>query len=130
MTIREDVARELCRQALRADRGAYDKIEFDVGVLWPQFVPNANAVLALLPAQGWQEISTAPNDGDCRWYGLHVTHKSGNEWFEAHYISHDDDGQMRLPSCDNFDDWAFSDFEVWCDAPPPPVAIIAEERGT
>jgi len=48
---------------LRADRGAYNKIEFDVGVLWPQFVPNANAVLALLPAQEWQDISTVPRDG-------------------------------------------------------------------
>jgi hypothetical protein len=87
-------------------------------------------ITAALPAQEWQDISTAPNDSVFRWYGLQVKHAKGHEWFEAHYVSHDDDGEMRLPSGDNFDDWAFSDFEFWCDAPPPPVAVIAEERTT
>ena len=86
---------------------------------------------ALLAAQEWQDISTAPNDSNFRWYGLHVRHSSGHSWFEAHYVSHDDDGEMRLPSGDNFGDWAFSDFEVWCDAPPPPKgALIADHHHT
>jgi len=70
---------------------------------------------------GWMPILTALNDGDFRFYGLHVSHTNGSSWFEAHYLCWDDDGVMRLPSGDNFDDWAYSDFEFWLPAPAPPV---------
>lgn len=96
--------------------------------------PEINGIDAALTrarsenADGWRTIESAPNDSAFRWYGLHVQHRSGYEWFEAHYVSHDDDGQMRLPSGDNFDDWAFSDFEVWCEAPPVPAPPV-EEKG-
>lgn len=76
-------------------------------------------------ADGWKPISTAPNDSGFRWYGLYVKHTTGAEWFEAHYLSHDDDGQMIESSGDHFTDWEFSDFEFWCAAPAPP--ILAEE---
>lgn len=74
------------------------------------------------PVEGWRPIETAPNDSAFRWYGLHVTHASGYSWFEAHYVQHDDDGQMRLPSGDDFSDWAYDDFECWAPAPAPPLA--------
>lgn len=69
----------------------------------------------------WQPMTSEPNDGKFRFYGLFVEHnKTGFEWFEAHYVAQNDDGQLILPSGDNFDDWAFDDFTVWADAPTPP----------
>lgn len=88
----------------------------------------AERALTAAPADGWRDIATAPNDSSFRWYGLHVQHTAGHGWFEAHYVCHDDDGQMRLPSGDNFDDWAFIDFEVWAPAPLPPAP--ADHRKT
>lgn len=72
----------------------------------------------------WQDISTAPNDSDFRFYGLHVNHKDGSSWFEAHYVAWDDDGNMVLPSGDNFDDWAYSDFEFWAPSPALPSTTL------
>lgn len=89
-------------------------------------VDEVRAALTALERQAWQPIASAPNDSGLRWYGLHVQHTKGHSWFEAHYLSHDDDGQMREPSGDDFTDWAFSDFEFWCAAPPPPQ--VAEHR--
>lgn len=71
--------------------------------------------------EGWQDIASAPNDSDFRWYGLHVKHRGGHEWFEAHYIAHDDNGQMIEPNGDGFTDWSFENFEFWCNAPPLPA---------
>lgn len=68
----------------------------------------------------WQPIETAKRDCNFRFYGLHVTQTNGFTWFEAHYVAEDSQGQMIQPSGDNFDDWAYEDFEVWCDAPAPP----------
>ena len=73
------------------------------------------------PIPEWQPISTDPNDGAYRFYGLYVTNnKTGFRWFEAHYVALDDGGQLLHPSGDNFDDWAYDDFEVWAPAPPLP----------
>lgn len=87
---------------------------------------KAGLLPAAQAADRWQDIGTAPNDSSFRWYGLHVQH-IGHDWFEAHYLSHADNGEMIEPSGDNFTDWAFIDFEFWCAAPSPP-AIIAEKR--
>jgi hypothetical protein len=65
----------------------------------------------------WQPIETEPDDGSLRLYGLHVRHADGHNWFEIHYLSRADDGEMIQPSGDNFVDWTFDDFEVWAEAP-------------
>lgn len=69
----------------------------------------------------WQPMSTEPCDGRFRLYGLHVALRSGFRWFEVHYVARDEEGQLLHPSGDSFSDWQFSDFEVWADAPQPPV---------
>lgn len=69
----------------------------------------------------WQPMNTEPNDGAFRFYGLHCKSADGFEWFEAHYVSLNNEGQLVLPSGDNFDDWAFADFECWVPAPTPPL---------
>jgi hypothetical protein len=91
---------------------------------------DADAVLALSSTAGqeWRDISSEPNDGKFRFYGLHVQHDGLGRVFEAHYIAMDEDGQLILPGGDNFDDWHFTDFEVWCDAPPVAEPIVAEEQ--
>lgn len=78
----------------------------------------------------WQPIATDPNDGAYRFYGLHVTGPTGYTWFEAHYVALDDTGQLLLASGDNFDDWAYDDFEVWSPAPPQPRADGVSEQET
>ena len=69
---------------------------------------------------GWQPISTEPNDGDFRFYGLWVKHKDGSEWFEVHYLAWEDGGDLIMASNDVFGDWSHSDFEFWAPAPAVP----------
>jgi hypothetical protein len=78
----------------------------------------------------WQPIATEPNDGDFRLYGLHVSHRSGHQWFEVHYLAWEDGGDMIDPAGDTFSDWCHSDFEFWAPAPKMPVSVCAEEGTT
>jgi hypothetical protein len=76
----------------------------------------------------WQPMETEPGDGAFRFYGLHCEHnRTGFKWFEVHYVALDDTGQLVEPSGDSFSTWAYDDFEVWCEAPLPPLA--AGKRG-
>lgn len=70
----------------------------------------------------WQPIGKDPCDGKFRLYGLHVKHRTGSEWFEAHYLSFDSSGEMLEPSGDIFTDWSWNDFEVFSECPPQPTA--------
>jgi len=88
------------------------------------FQATGRASLQCIKVAEWQPMNTEPNDGAFRLYGLHVyniSHNISHSWLEIHYVALNEEGQLILPSGDNFDDWAFNDFECWAPAPRDPL---------
>jgi hypothetical protein len=77
----------------------------------------------------WRPIESCPNNDDFRFYGVFVNRANGFSWFEVHYLGWDDEGVLRLPSGDCFDDWSYSDFTHWMPAPKPPTPLSSTQCG-